>query len=441
MASWLKKNRLNIGIFLILILGFLIRTYFVNKVIVGDLLSYVEWGKRLFQTGPKNFYFSEGWYYSVPNYPPFAQWVFAGLSWLNDKRYILAQMHNVVRFPPAAFIIYFYQWGDVFMIKLLPILCDLGLSVIIYKLIFKLTKDVKKSIAGLCFFLFNPLTIFISGAWGQTDSVVSLLGLLSFLALINKKVILSIPLMFLSLYFKLSWAVLAPFYIYLLFSQKPKVAHIIIGSALALILFVLTTGPFANGNIFYYAWNLMRNRYPITLGITGKASISAFNFQTIFFRTDIDFSYQKLLGVAAGHWGMFLYAIANLVAIFNFRKQKNKLLGMISGVFIVGMGSFLFLPTMLERYFSPALPPMIILAFAKPKLLLTLIIMNLILIANIIYSFYRRGSDEIYHFFIDNSYLLTRVVSVVQVLLFATFVRTLVLCSKNSSLHPQTKVV
>lgn len=26
MASWLKKNRLNIGIFLILILGFLIRT-------------------------------------------------------------------------------------------------------------------------------------------------------------------------------------------------------------------------------------------------------------------------------------------------------------------------------------------------------------------------------------------------------------------------------
>jgi Gpi18-like mannosyltransferase len=431
MASWLYKYRLNIGIFLILLLSFFARTYFVNKVIVGDLLSYVEWGKHLFQTGPKNFYFGEEWYYSAPNYPPLAEWIFAGLLWLNDKRYVLAQMHNLVRFPPSAFIIYFYKWGDVFVVKLLPILCDLAISLVVYKLILNLTKDTKKAVAGLCFFLLNPVTVFISGAWGQTDSVVGLLGLLAFLALLNNNLILSIPLMFLSLYFKLSWAVLVPFYVYLLLSRRPKIVDLFFGIFLSVLLFVLTTKPFAEGNVFYYAWKLMWNRYPITLGITGKASISAFNFQTIFFRTDVDFAYQKLLGVATGHWGLLLYIITNLVAMFNFKKQQNKLVGMISGIFIVGMGSFLFLPTMLERYFSPAFPAMVILAFSKPKLLVTLIIINLILFANIIYSFYRRGSDELYHLFIDNNYLLTRVVSAVQVLLFATFVRSIVLQFKR----------
>ncbi len=80
---------------------------------------------------------------------------------------------------------------------------------------------------------------------------------------------------------------------------------------------------------------------------------------------------------------------------------------------------------------SPAFPAMVILAISKPKLLVTLIIINLILFANIIYSFYRRGSDELYHLFIDNNYLLTRVVSAVQVLLFATFVRSIVLQFKR----------
>lgn len=416
---------------MLLVIGFLIRTYFINKSGTGDLMNYIEWGQKLVERGPKDFYFSEDWYYSVPVYPPVSMWMLGGLEILNQHRYVLAQLHNVIRIPPSSFIVYFYKWGNIFLIKLPSILCDLGIAIVIYKLVLKLTKSTKKAIIGFCIFLFNPVSIFLSGAWGQTDSIVGLLGILSFLALINKNIILSMPLLFLSIYFKPSWAVLGPFYLFLIYKMKPKMWQFLVGMGAIVALYIVTTLPFSDGNVFAYGLRLYQERYPIPIGFDGKASISAFNFQTIFWKPDIDFSSQKLLGITSGKYGMFFFLILNLIAMFNFAKQKDKLIGMLTGIFTVGMGYFLFMPTMLERYFFPAFPAMIILALTRPKLILNMVIMNLILFANLIYSYYRRESDEIYHFFIDNNYLLIRVVSAVQVILFTTFIRSLMLQFKR----------
>jgi Gpi18-like mannosyltransferase len=431
MADWLEKNKINLFVSLVLIAGFLVRIFFVNKVIVGDLLVYEEWGRKLFQLGPMTFYYEGFWVYSAPNYPPFAQWVFAGLACLYNKRFVLAQLHNLIKFPPAAFIVYFYDWGNILLMKLPSIVCDLGMAYVVYSLIIKLTGSIKRGLIGLCFYLFNPLTVFMSGAWGQTDSVVGLLGILSFLILINKGPLLSIPLMFLSLYFKFSWAVLLPLYIFILFQTKPRIAHIIMGILISLILYVITTSPFADKNVYLFGWRLFWDRYPIHLGMIDKASVSAFNFQTIFWKVDVDFSDSRLLGLTSGNLGVLFYMITNIIAMINFRNQKNKTTAAISGIFMVGMGSFMFLATMLERYFFPAYAPMIILAFSNPKLLLNMLTVNLLLIINIVYSFYRRGSDELYRFFTDNNHLLIRMISLAQVFLFATFTRSLMLQSKS----------
>lgn len=416
MVNWLKKYKLNISIFFILLAGLLIRTYFVNKVVVGDLLNYIEWGQRFAVSGGKNFYFSDGWYYSVPVYPPVSILTFAAMDVLNQHRYVLAQLHNLTKFPPSAFIVYFYEWGSIFLAKLPGMLCDLGLSLLIYKLIFKLTKNTKKSLAGLLFFLFNPLTIFISGAWGQTDSVVGLLGLLSFLALLDGNIILSMPLLFLSIYFKPSWLIFGPFYLFIVYLTKPKISQFVTGILLTVLLFVVTTAPFSDGNVFSYGWKLFRERYPLPVGIDGKASISAFNFHTIFFKIDIDYSHEKLLGIADSKWGTFSFLAVYIYALINFAKQKNRLMGMLAGLFTIGMGSFTFMPTMLERYFYPGFAPLIILAFSKPKILAGLVLANLILIANAVYSFYRRSSDEIGRPFVNNNFLVIRILSVLQVI-------------------------
>lgn len=418
MKNFLKKNRLNIFLSLLLIAGFLTRVFFVDKVIVGDLMNYAEWGEKLVQNGPKGYYYSEGWYFSTPVYPPVSIVSFAADYWLNEHRYVLAQLHNVTKFPPSAFIIYFYKFGYVFLLKLLPILCDLGISILIYKLIFELTKSRKRAIYGFLFFILNPIVIFMSGAWGQTDSVVGILGLLSFLFLIKGNITFSIPIMFLSLYFKPSWAVLIPFYLFIIYKLKPGFKKFILGLFLSLLLFVVFTQPFAEGNVFSYGYKLFREKYPLPIGIVGKASISAFNFQTIFFKVDIDYSSEKILGVKSSMLGTALYIIINIWAFKTFAKQKNKLLGMLSGIFIIGFGSFLFMATMLERYFFPALAPMIILMFVEAKTFWNIVVMNIILAANIIYSFYRRGSDEIAHPFIDNNFLVIRVLSLLQFLNF-----------------------
>lgn len=412
MKELIKKYKKVILLFLLLLAGFILRIYFVEKVIVGDLLAYVEWGKGILTSGFADHYTRGGWYITPPVYAPFSQIIFAGLYWLFDHKYVLAQLHNVIKIPPSIFIVYFYKYGDILVMKLPGILCDLGLSIVIYKIILELTNDFKRAILGLILFLFNPVTIFMSGAWGQTDSVVALLGLSSFLALNSRNALLSIPLLFLSLYFKPSWGVFLPFYLYLLYIRKPHLSSIIKGLIIALLLFLVTTIPFANGNLISFSKYLFKERLPLPSG--AKASISAFNFQTIFFKIDRDFGSAKLLGITANTIGTAFYVLINLFTFYVVHKQKNKTTGLIIGLFMIGIGGFLFMSTMLERYFFPAFAPLIILMVVKPKLLIGLVIMNIILFANLIWSFYRRGSDEIDHPFTNNNFLLIRVLSTVQ---------------------------
>lgn len=416
LLKYLSKKR--IAITLLLFLGFLIRVYFVDKVVVGDLMNYAEWGEKLVQLGPKNLYFTNDWYYSSPNYPPASLLYFGFANWLNGYRYLIAELHNLIKFPPAVFIIYFYKWGYIFLLKMLPILSDLAMSALIYKLSSKFGAGFKKSLFSMCLYLFNPITIFISSAWGQTDSVVALLGTLSFVTLFYKREYLSAPLMFLSLYFKPSWAILGIFYIAVIIAAKVDLKRYFAGLVAALVLFVVFTKPFTDGNVFTYGYRLFREKYPLPIGIDGKASISAFNFQTIFYRIDIDYSHEKLLGIQTKTVGMILYILTNVFALKVLKFSKDKMLGAVGGIFIIGFGSFMFMATMLERYFFPGFAALFILLATRPNFFWRVLLMNLILALNILYSFYRRGSDEIGRPFVNNNFIVIRILSLVQTFLF-----------------------
>ncbi len=421
--NWLKTHTREVALFFLLFVGFVVRIYLVDKVVVGDLMNYAEWGEHLVNRGAYNLYFTKDWYYSVPVYPPLSILTFAGSYWLNEHRYVLAELHNIIKFPPAFFIIYFYKWGYIFLLKFLPIICDLLISVVILRLSLKLGSGFKRAFAVSAFYLLNPITIFISGAWGQTDSIVALLGILSFLSLVDRKYHISIPLMFLGLYFKPSWAILGIFYSFILLKSKPDWKKVILGLFVTVIIFVISTKPFSDGNVFAYGWKLFRERYPLPIGIDGKASISAFNFQTIFFKLDIDYSHEKLIGITSGNLGLISYIILNLVSFNIYNKSGNKLFGMLAGIFTIGFGSFLFMATMLERYFFPAFIPLFVLLAVKPKLVWNSVVINVILALNILYSFYRRGSDEIGRPFVNNNFLVIRILSVVQTLAFLNFVK------------------
>ncbi len=421
----MAKKNFYLIFFIVFLLGFILRIFFVDKIIVGDLLSGGEWGEQFIKLGSENLYFKEHlWVYGAPNYPPLMISLFGGLCYLNEHRYVLAQLHNLVKFPPAAFIVYFYKYGYILLLKLPSILADLGIGLAIFWVIKKLSEDKIKGLIGAAIYLLNPLTIFISGIWGQTDSLVSLFAIFSFIFLSQKKIALSLPLFFISFYLKPLWGTLIPLYLYLLYLSRPKLSSLLIGGIISFLIFYLSTSLF-DKNIFPYAYKLFTVRFNSPLREVGKASVSAFNFQTIFLKIDKDLPVSRILFVPARIWGFIAYTIINLFTFSFVKKQKNLLYASITGIFIIGFGSFLFLTNILERYFFPALAPLIILMVINRKILIYGIILNLILMANIIWSFYRHSIYEIRDPFINSNYLLIRFLSFINVFLYAKVILNL----------------
>src|SRR3972149_5570060 len=277
-----------------LLLGFLIRVllakYFIKEG--GDIRLYADWAQKYWEYGPKDFYTYPQWYYAPPNYPPLLSLIYAGAYYLFDHKYYLAQLHNIIKIPPAFFIIYFYEHGLFLLLKLPGILADLGIAVTIYQVVKYLSSNLKKAFTASAFYLFNPVSIFLSGVWGQTDSLVSLFGLLSFIALWSGRLWLSFPLIFLSFYIKPNWGIFIPLYIFLFILKKPQIKQAISGVLISGALFVLATLPFAGGNLISFSKWLWSERLLPTATIAHKASVSAFNFHTILFTIDKHLDYS-----------------------------------------------------------------------------------------------------------------------------------------------------
>lgn len=375
-------------------------------------MSYVEWGEKLSLYGPANFYFGKYlWEYSAPNYMPLSMFIFAGIYRLYEHRYLLAELHNIIKIPPAFFIVYFYEHGQILLLKLLSILSDLGLGVLIYYLVDLLTKNKKKAFLGLTFFVLNPVTIFISGGWGQTDSLVALLGFLSFVLLVRGRLAFSILLLFVSLYIKPSWGLFLPLYLFLAIKHRPKLADIVMGLSVSFVVFWIVTVPFADGRVVEFVYRLWTEKFSYAQTEGVRASISAFNFYTIFLRIDKAYANSRILGISAKLIGNSVFTLSYLASLVYIAKTKDKLLATISSIFMIGFASFLFLPSMLERYFFPALAPLVVLMFVNPRILFYGVIINITAFANVIWSFFRRSSDEIDHPFTNYNFLLLRALS------------------------------
>jgi Gpi18-like mannosyltransferase len=425
-TSFTRKHRIKLIFWLLLALGLIIRTILVPYSASGDLLIYQEWGTKFWELGARNYYFSEVlWKYAPPNYPPLASLLFGGSYWLFEHKFWFAQLHNLIKIPPAFFIIYFYEYGYLFLLKLPSILADLGLGVIVYSLVLKFTKKPKTALIALAVFVLNPVTIFISSVWGQTDSLVSFFGMMAFLLLLSKKQFLSLPFLFISLYLKPSWAIFVPLYLFLIFHHKIRIRKLLIGAVVAFVVFLLATYPFSGNDVLGFTIKLFSERLPIAAKVDTVASVSAFNFHSFFLQIDRDFSSTKLLGISAKTIGLLAYLFLNIFSFLFIAKQKDKLLALITGIFVIGFGSFLFLTGMLERYFFVGFAPLIILLFTHPKILAYGLLINFVVMANIIWSFFRRKYDEVDRPFTNSNFFLIRTLSLVCLFGWASILKHL----------------
>ncbi|MBR3271529.1 MAG: hypothetical protein IKI59_06350 [Clostridia bacterium] len=151
-----------LGFVLVVLVGFFIRLFLCAafKGHATDMSCWVSWGNQIADGRFASFY--DGTWY---DYPPGYMLVLGGLTW-------------VMRLLRVA------DWGSetlrLFWYMLPAFLCDIGCGVLLVR--FAKERNLPDA-AGLllgALIVLNPAAIWLSGAWGQIDSILTLLLLLTY---------------------------------------------------------------------------------------------------------------------------------------------------------------------------------------------------------------------------------------------------------------------
>lgn len=425
-----SKKILLFFLFLGIVLRFYLSGVATNR---GDVLVHFDWARTIYKTGIKGSYSYPIWTYSHITQPPIMMLSFWVSRHLYENRFLLAQLHNQIRIPNAAFIIWFDKYGESILIRLWAIIGDIASSLFVYWIILKINKSKKLALLGFLLCFFNPISLFETCAWGQNDIYASIFILSSFLPLFSKNLKFLSPLIFiLGILAKPTGLIIAPFYCFCfllsfnfkkLSSALSSLFQIIISVILSLSITIYSFSLFVSSNLFNdIFWVITRRIANSSKGIS-LASVSAFNFYSLFFNIDKTYGSSKILSFTIDNLGIFLYILLNILALFLYLKYRNKFKEkyslLIFLIYFIAQGSFLFMTSMLERYFMLAFVPSIVLMVIYfKKIGKNMIIQQIIWFLNLIYAFYWRDYGIIKTIFLGSGSLLIRILSLISLINF-----------------------
>lgn len=299
----------------------------------SDMSCWAAWGQRLAETGPAGFYSAD--YFC--DYPPGYLYVLGLLS----------------RF---AGVFHLQETGIAFLNKLPAVICDLALFALLFKLGRRfLNGKAAMLLSGL--FVLAPIFCLDSAVWGQIESVLMFLLVLSVLRLYEKRFLSAVLLYVLAVLVKPQGLILAPIYLFALLETKNW--KTILSSALAgLALFWALTMPFSPAwqtytgfSAFLHALNpvWIIQKYLSTLASYPYFSVNAFNLYALlglnWGRLGIP-GYETLLSIISS----IILVLGVLGALFLFLKIKDRGSKLcLSAYFLFGF-LFTFAFKMHERY-------------------------------------------------------------------------------------------
>ena len=388
-----------------------------------DILSNGEWGRWVYLHGAKGFYEEKsGWIYSAPAQVPLFNLMvaalFGGYMWTLN---LLLSLKSIIHIIPASLIWWWegnlgnitsYIPGYIIWLKLPGIIADLGIAGIIYQVGKKIHQQ-KNGLMVAALYLFLPFSWYLSSLWGQVDQLVSLLALVSFIFLYQRRFVLSTLVFTGGVLIKPTIIFLAPFFAFYFFYQRPSLKSLLLSVLGTLAVFLASVVPFADRNPFAYFYEVI---FP-TVFFNGRYALATktFNIWYFFFpppvvlRADI-----PILGIPAAVWGYLalvtLYGLSVLTII-----RKNNFKNLLTAVYIIAGGSYLFGTSMLDRYFYAAIVFMALLTLYVPKLLKWWILSALIFFVNLFYSwgYPFLGNDVVW-----TNELVVRGFSLIQVAVF-----------------------
>jgi hypothetical protein len=438
------KKKVFLFIFVI-VLNLIVRTFFaVSTKPQGDILVHLNWAQTLYQQGLSGSYFSLYWTYTPPTQPPLMMLAYYFSQSIYYNRNILSQFHNLVKFPPSSFLLFFQEYGEILSLRFWELIGTLLIAFIIY-FYFSRKIGFKKSFIIFNLIIFNPITIFINSVWGQNDILPTAFMYASFLLLFSESILIT-PLVFLvGLMFKPTIAIVSLLFLVIFIYQhsqtKPK--HqlfkylLILISAIIFVYFAFK--PFIPDGIrpIGYINDILHNRISTSSKGSKLASVSAFNIYSLIFNIDQTSALNQNSPFDLAGLSPFIFIIINLIFIFYFFKSKFKKFNhLLFTIFFISQGSFLFMTNMLDRYFIPAfIASCLIMVIYWKKFGFLMVIQQLIWFSNLIYAYYYRSSQNINDIFRTNNFLTIRFFSLLSIFVYFYLIKRYLRFTKTKEIN------
>ena len=332
-----------------------------------DVGSYQSWGSQIATFGPAHTY-QEGYFLDYPPGYLYALWV-AGL---------IGQAIGAHD--------YFYR----IIIEGPAIVADFTLAILMYAMIWRSARREMATIAMLMVAL-NPALLFDTVVWGQSDSVLTFVTLLSIVAILDKQYLIAWGLAAIAVLVKPQGLMILPVLglwtiletsdlsgIREFFTETDFATWIISGVSLILVA-IIGIMPFQIG----HEWNWILKLYTSTAAYYHETSVNAFNLMAL-----IGGLRQSDSGTIAGV-SYFALGMSLLVPLYVFvawilwrgRSQERLLFAAFFAIF----GFFMVAPRMHERYLYPAIALVVPLALEAPQMMAVFVVLSLTCVINLSY--------------------------------------------------------
>ncbi len=319
-----------------------------------DVGTFEAWGLDIAQHGPLAMYRAG----SFLDYPPgylYALWGAGALAHLLDATG--ATLRVIIETPALA--------------------ADFALAALMFVIV---RRHASRAVAwlALAFVALNPALLFDTVFWGQSDSVLALVMLLSAVMMLDDDIELGWALAALALLIKPQAIMLIPVLgIWTLLKASP--GRWLQSALVAIAIVVIGVAPFQ----LSHPWNWLPDLYLSTAAYYHETSVNAFNLMALLGGLRQNDS-TLIFGISYFSLGLALVSVLYIAIIVTlWRNPSRRNFWMMS--FLALFGFFMLAPRMHERYLYPAVVFAIPLALQESSMLAVFALITLTGIFNLAY--------------------------------------------------------
>jgi len=435
----------NIFIF-ILALALVLRLFLTPMAFHDDILTNTTWGEWVYKNGPLGFFEHQVWLYSWPTQPPlitllygFNHYIYDRLQWAFSNIGLFIATYRLI---PTKMIWFFdfnswfghilykdtpLQIGAMISMKLLAIFADIGIASIIFFL-GKGTNRLRAILLSAAY-LFSPFSWYLSALWGQYDQLGCFFLLLAFVSVVKKWFFWVPILMLLSIELKPTTLIFIPLLLAFIWYQRPSVLSFLSGLIVSLIIFVYTILIFTDSNIITFIREILIPK--IFFKAEFRVSTNSFNFWHILIGDQALNQNTLFLWIPAKIWGWtaFLVLYVSVLKVIKSVTFEN----VFKSLTILGIGSWLFLTNMLDRYVFAGIVSLLILCIYNKELFRYWFVLSIIFWLNLFNHWWFPSSfSTLQQIMTWQGSLFTRFLALANLILFLVVLRKI-----NFSIDPK----